>query len=130
VPTARHQLASGSGKADWSVTAIHSADFGAWHSDLNLSATRLGAPEPETSRSQLVWAAALSRSFGERWNGVAELSGTHRGGVDNTSQLLVAASCSVSRRFVVDAGGARSLRNGTPVWSAFTGFTWLAARLF
>jgi hypothetical protein len=130
VPTARHGLASGSGKADWSVTAIHSADFGPWHSDLNLAATRLGAPEAETSRTQLLWAGALSRSLGDRWSVVAELSGTHRGGVDDTRQLLVATSLNVSRRFVVDAGGARSLRNGAPVWSAFTGFTWLAARLF
>ena len=61
---------------------------------------------------------------------VAELSGTHRGGVDDTRQLLVAASYNVSRRFVVDVGALRSLRDGTPVWSAFMGFTWLAARLF
>jgi hypothetical protein len=130
MPTARHGLASGSGKADWSVTAIHSADFGAWHSDLNLAATRLGAPEAETSRSQLLWAGALSRSLGAGWSVVAELSGTDRRGVDDTRQLLVAASYSVSRRFVADAGAARSLRDGAPVWSAFTGFTWLAAHLF
>lgn len=130
LPTARHEVASGSGKPDWSVTAIYSADFGAWHTDLNLAATRLGAPEADSARGQLLWAGALSRSLGERWSVAAELSGTHRGGVEDTRQLLVAASYNVSRRLVLDCGGARSLRDGTPVWSAFTGFPWLAARLF
>ncbi len=30
----------------------------------------------------------------------------------------------------LDAGAARSLRRGDSTWSAFTGLTWLAARLF
>jgi len=130
VPTARHGLASGSGKPDWSVTAIHSADFGAWHSDLNLALTRVGAPEAGTARGEVLWAGALSRSLGEHWSVGAELSGTHRGGVDDARQLLVSASYNVSRRLVIDAGGLRSIRDGTPVWSAFTGLTWLAARVF
>jgi hypothetical protein len=130
VPTARRGLGSGSGKADWTVTAIYSGDRGAWHGDFNLAATRVGAPESDTARTQLLWAASLSRALGERWSVGAELSGTHRSGVDDARQLLVSASYSVSRALVVDAGAARSLRNGAPVWSAFTGFTWLAARVF
>ena len=112
--------------------ATRSSPIAITHDDISpgVAATRLGAPEAETSRTQLLWAGALSRSLGDRWSVVAELSGTHRGGVDDTRQLLVATSLNVSRRFVVDAGGARSLRYGAPVWSAFTGFTWLAARLF
>ena len=131
VPTARRSaLGSGSGKPDWSVTGIYSADFGAWHSDVNVVATRLGGAEPGTSRTEVLVAAGLSRALGDRWGVGAELSGTRRSGVDDTRQLLLAASYNVSRRLVLDVGAARSLRSGTPVWSAFTGFTWLAARVF
>ncbi|HEY2189843.1 MAG TPA: transporter, partial [Caldimonas sp.] len=101
-----------------------------WHSDINVAATRLGGPDAGTSRTQWLFAAALSRALDDRWNVVGELSGTRQGGVEGTRQLLVAASYNVSRRFVVDAGAARSLRAGAPVWSAFTGFTWLATRVF
>ena len=73
---------------------------------------------------------ALSTALDERWGVVGELSGTNQRGADSTRQLLVAASYNVSRRLVVDAGAARSIRSGAPTWSAFTGFTWLAARLF
>jgi hypothetical protein len=130
LPTAHHGAGTGSGKPDWTVAAIHSADFGeVWHSDVNIVATRLGAPETATSRTQWLLAAALSRSLGEHWSAGAELSGTRRSGVDSTSQLLVAASYNVSRRFVLDFGAARSLHEGS-TWSAFTGFTWLATRVF
>jgi hypothetical protein len=131
LPTARHGLGSGSGKTDWELTAIHSADFASvWHSDVNVAATRLGSHDGGTARTQWLFAAALSRALDERWNVVGELSATHQGGVADTRQLLVAASYNVSRRLVVDAGAARSVRTGAPVWSAFTGFTWLAARMF
>jgi hypothetical protein len=132
LPTAAHSgLGSGSGKPDWELNTIYSADFASvWHSDVNLAATRLGGHEEGTERTQWLFAAALSRALDERWNVVGELSGTHQGGVEGTRQLLVAASYNVSRRFVVDAGAARSVRAGAPVWSAFTGFTWLATRLF
>lgn len=131
VPTARHGIGSGSGKADVAINAIYSADFaGAWHTDLNLVTTRLGQTDPGTARTQVLWAAALSRALDERWGVVGELSGTHQRGAPGTSQFLVAASCNVSKRLTFDAGAARSLRSGPPVWSAFTGLTWLAARLF
>ncbi|HEX4234496.1 MAG TPA: transporter [Caldimonas sp.] len=131
LPTAQHGLGSGSGKPDWQLTAIHSADFASvWHSDVNVAATRLGSHEAGTARTQWLFAGALSRALDERWNVVGELSGTEQGGVEGTRQLLVAASYNVSRRLVVDAGAARSVRAGAPVWSAFTGFTWLAAHVF
>jgi hypothetical protein len=129
-PTSRHGLGTGSGKPDWGLNAIYSADFGAWHTDLNAVATRLGASEAESARTQLLGAASLSRSLDDHWGVVGEISGTHRRGADSTSQLLLAASYNVSKRLVLDAGAARSLRAGAPTWSAFTGFTWLAARIF
>lgn len=130
-PTARHGLGTGSGKPDYAVNAIYSADFAeAWHTDLNLVATRLGRADPGASRDQFLWAAALSRSLGERWGVVGEVSGTHESGAASTSQFLLAASFNVSKRLTLDAGAARSLRSGPAVWSAFSGLTWLATRLF
>ncbi|MEO7055205.1 MAG: transporter [Caldimonas sp.] len=130
VPTARHGAGSGSGKPDYGVNAIYSADFGAWHTDLNIVATRLGAVAPDAGRTQWLGAASLSHALDERWGAVAEISATRQRGQADTLQLLTALSYNVSKRLVLDAGAARSLRSGAPVWSAFAGFTWLAARLF
>ena len=129
VPTARSGLGSGSGKADYGINAIYSADFGAWHTDLNATATRLGAVDAGSGRVQWAGAAALTRGF-DAWGVVGEISGSRQSGEDSSRQLLGALSYSVSKRLVIDAGVARSLRSGPPQWSAFTGFTWLAARLF
>jgi len=96
----------------------------------NAAATRLGAHEGAASRTQLLAAASLSRSIDEHWNVVGEVAGTGQHGADATRQLLVAASYNVSKRLVLDAGAARTLHAGAPSWSAFTGMTWLAARLF
>ena len=129
--TARRGLGAGSGRTDLGLNAIYSADFASvWHTDLNLSATRLGNADAGSGRVQWLGAAAVSRSLGEQWGIVGEFSGTHQSGNENTRQLLVAASYNVSKRLVLDAGAARSLRSGAPAWSAFTGFTWLATRLF
>jgi len=130
LPSSRHGLGIGSGKPDWALNAIYSADFGAWHTDLNAAATRLGASDAGAARTLLLGAASLSRSLDAHWGVVGEVSGTARHGAESARQLLVATSYSVSKRLVVDAGAARTLRSGAPSWSAFTGFTWLAARVF
>ena len=130
LPSSRHGLGIGSGKPDWALNAIYSADFGPWHTDVNAAATRIGANDAGTSRTQFLGAASLSRSLGEHWGVIGEVSGTGQHGADATRQLLVAASYNVSKQLVLDAGAARSLRSGAPVWSTFTGLTWLAARVF
>jgi hypothetical protein len=127
-PTARHGL--GSGKADTSLVGIYSADLGAYHTDLNLGLTRVGAVDPGAGRMQTLWAASLSRSFLERWGVVGEFSGTRQRGVDSTSQFLLAASYNVSKALTLDAGFARSLRSGVPDRSLFAGLTLLGPRLF
>ena len=127
-PTARRGL--GNGQAAYGVNGIYSADIGRWHTDINVLATRFGAADAGTSRLQWLGAAALSTALDDHWGVVGELSGTNQRGIDATRQFLVAASYNVSKRLVLDAGAARSLRSGTPVWSAFTGFTWLAGRVF
>jgi hypothetical protein len=130
-PTGRQGSGAGSGKTDYGLNAIYSADFGgSWHTDLNLMSNRIGQIDADTGRMQWLGAAALSKSLDDQLSVIGEVSGTHRHGVVNTSQLLLAASYSVSKRLVIDAGAARSLRAGTPTWSAFTGFTWLAGRVF
>ena len=128
LPTGRRGISSG--KSDYSIGGIYSADVGQYHTDINLVFTRIGTVDPGTNRTQTLWAASLSKSLTERWGVVGELSGTHQGGVDSTRQLLFAASYNVSKSLTLDAGLARSLRSGAPDWSVFTGLTVLGPRLF
>lgn len=128
LPTAHGD--TGVRRAAWTVNGIYSAELGDWHADLNLAGSRLGAPDAGASRLVVLWAAAVSRSLGERWSVVGELSGTRQRGAETATQALVAASYAVSRRLVLDAGAARSLRSEPTAWSAFAGLTWTAARLF
>ena len=126
LPTGRSGI--GSGKSDYSINGIYSADLGDYHTDLNLVATRVGQVDPGASRGQVLWAASLSKSLSDRWGVVGEFSGTRQRGVDGSAQILGAASYNVSKSLVLDAGLARSIRSGE--WSVFTGFTVLAGRLF
>jgi hypothetical protein len=131
LPTAHRGVGAGSGKADYGVNAIYSTDFGSsWHTDLNLQPIRLGQIEPDTGRTLWLAAASLSNAIDDKWTLIGEISGSHRHGVANNSQLLLAASYNVSKQLVLDAGAARNLLRGSPSWSAFTGFTWLAWRVF
>jgi hypothetical protein len=130
-PSGRQGSGQGSGKTDYGLNGIYSTDFGgSWHTDLNLMSNRIGQIDAGTGRTQWLAAASLSNALDDHWTLIGEVSGTYRHGVANSSQLLLAASYNVSKRLVLDAGAARSLRAGTPTWSAFTGFTWLAGRVF
>lgn len=127
-PTAPEGL--GSGKTDYSLNGIYSADLGPYHLDLNLLGTRLGQVDAGQGRSQTTWAAALSRPFSARWGVVGEFSGTRQSGVPDTAQFLLAATCNISRRVVFDAGASRGLNRASPDWSLFTGLTVLLGRVF
>ncbi len=130
----------GSGASDLSLNAIYSADWAdpagggnadGWHTDVNWSVTRIGAPEAGAGRMQSLWAAALSRSLSARWGMVGELSGTRQRGLPGTCQALLAASYSVSKWLVLDAGALRGLCLGNNAGRAvFTGVTVLGPRLF
>ena len=120
----------GSGTSGLSANGIYSADVGPLHADLNVSATRLGSSDTGVSRIQKLWAASLSAPLGSQWGLIGEFSGTAQGGAVSTSQLLVAATCNISRRLVLDAGIAHSLRAGVPDASVFVGLTALGPRLF
>lgn len=118
------------GKTDTDINVIYSADLGDWHTDLNLTAIHLGAPDVGTSHLQTLWAAALSRPLNDALGLVGELSGSHQSGAGSASQLLFAASYGVTKSLVLDAGVARRVSGSTPTWQAVAGFTWVAARLF
>lgn len=128
VPTARSGL--GSGKSDYALNGIYSADLERYHADLNLVLTRFGQTDAGVSRNQLLWAASLSRAITDRWGIVGELSGTRQHGTDTTAQLLAAASYNASRSLTLDAGVSTSIRSGGPDWSLFGGLTVLLGRLF
>jgi hypothetical protein len=120
----------GSGKSDYSLNAIYSADIGAYHTDLNLASTRIGAVGPGVGRMQTLWAASLSKSINERWGLVGEFSGTRQHGEQATGQFLVACSYNLSKSLTLDAGLARSIRSQVQDRSFFTGLTILGSRLF
>ena len=61
---------------------------------------------------------------------VGEFSGTHQGGNASTTQALVAASYSVSKRVTLDIGVSKGLNAASGSWSMFSGVTFLAAHLF
>jgi hypothetical protein len=128
LPTGHSGIASGNVDSD--INAIYSADFGDWHLDLNLGGIYLVAPDAGTSHLQTLWAAALSRPLTDALGLVGELSGTQQGGAGSASQFLFAASYSVTKSLVLDAGIARRINGGAPTWQAVAGFTWVAARLF
>ena len=122
-PTAKHGLGFGSGKPDYTINAIYSADFGDWHTDVNLLNTRLGAINPGEGRWQTLGAAALSRRIDDRWGAVGEISGTHRRGAPGTAQILGAITYAMFRYAVIDFGAAHGLNRATPTWQAFAGIT-------
>ena len=129
LPTARAGL--GSGSADVGLNGIYSSDFAPnWHTDINLSATRLGGLDQGASRWQSGWATALSRNLTEKWGLVGELSGTHQRGSGRTTQALAAASYSVSAGLSLDLGVSKGLSTASGGWSVFSGVTFLGIHLF
>jgi hypothetical protein len=128
LPTANDTL--GSGKADYTLNTIFSKDLGAVHMDANLNATWLGANDPGTSRTQVGLSASFSTALSERWGITGELSGTHRGGVANTAQLLGALTYSPSKRLTFDLGFARAFQPTPGTTSFFAGVVFPVAKFF
>ena len=95
-------------------------DLGRWHWDANLNATWLGANDPGTARTQVGMSASFSTALSEQWGITGELSGTHRGGVANTAQVLGALTYSPSKRLTFDIGFTRAFQP-TPGITSFFG---------
>ena len=82
----------------------------------------MGATDESVARTQMSWAASISHSLAERWNGAIEFSGTRQRGTSSASQALFALAFSVSKRVVIDAGTARGL-NGSKPGTYFAGIS-------
>ncbi|MDB5757707.1 MAG: hypothetical protein JWM30_996 [Burkholderia sp.] len=128
IPTAKSAL--GSGKADYTLNGIYSQDIRRLHVDINLNATRIGAPEEGSGRTETGLAAAASLSLSRNWTATAEWSGTRRSGTQSTAQLLAAVAYSPGQRYSIDAGLVKGLNGASPDWSFFTGFVIPIARLW
>jgi len=126
-PTAADGL--GVGKPVWLINGIYSADIGRLHLDLNLADAHLGERTLDTSAWQTTWAAAISAPLGPNWGAAFELSGTYQRGVATRSQALFALNYNLSRRCVLDAGGAYGLANAAHDRSVFAGATVLLGQL-
>lgn len=127
LPTAKTGL--GSGKTDYLVNGIYSTEVAGNSIDLNLNLTRVGSIEPSEGRTQLGYAATVSRPLNDQWGIAAEISGTSRRGIAPTDQFLLATSYAVSRKVVWDAGIAFGLSQASPNWSIFAGVSILLEKL-
>ncbi len=126
-PTAGHDL--GVGTPAWVVNGIFSTDLGAWHLDLNAGGQYFTSHPAGASAWQSAWAAAVSTAIADKWGAAFELSGTHQRGTATQSQALLAFTCNVSNRLVLDAGGAYGLAHEAHDRSVFAGATVLIGRL-
>ena len=127
-PTAKSRI--GIGHAQTTVNGIFSSDFApAWHTDLNVNETYMGASGPG-SAWQTGWAAAVSRNLSDAWGAVGEFSGTHQAGTASQAQFLAAASFNESNAAVFDFGAAHGLNNASPRWQVFAGVTLRLGKIF
>lgn len=128
LPTAKDAI--GSGKTDYSLNTIYSRDLGAVHMDANANVTRLGLREADSGLVQTGLSASFSTPVAERWGATAELSGTHRQGVANGAQVLLAAAYSPTKRMTFDFGMAHGIGPSSSAWSLFTGMVLPVAKLW
>ena len=128
LPTAKKPL--GSGKTDYTLNGILSQDIGKVHMDVNVGATRLGAPDADTGRLQTTLSSAFSLPLSSDWTGMAELSGVRHIGAPTTGKLLAAISYSPGKRYAVDIGLARGLNSASQDYSLFTGLVIPVAKLW
>jgi len=128
LPTANDSI--GSGRADYTLNTIFSRDIGPVHMDANLNSTRLGAFDDGTGRTQFGASASFSGALSDHWGLTGELSGTHRSGTPNSSQLLAAVTYSPSKRLTFDVGIARAVRPTPATTQVFAGVVFPLAKLW
>lgn len=128
LPTANDNI--GSGRADYTLNTIYSRDIGAVHMDANLNATRLGVFDDGTGRTQLGASASFSGALSDHWGLTGEISGTHRSGATNGTQLLTAITYSPNKRLTFDFGVARAFRPTPATTQVFAGVVFPLAKLW
>ena len=128
LPTANDSV--GSGRADYTLNTIFSRDIGPVHMDANLNATRLGVFDDGTGRTQFGASASFSGALSDHWGLTGELSGTHRSGTSNSTQLLTAITYSPSKRLTFDFGVARAVRPTPATTQVFAGVVFPLAKLW
>jgi len=126
-PTAKNGL--GSGKTDYTVTGILSADLGKAQLDLNLGVTRLGLIDANQGRNTYSWAASLSRPLTEQWTAATEVSGVIQRGTRSSGQFLAALGYAWNKRVVFDGGFALGMGSTAADWSLFAGVTILLEKV-
>ena len=120
----------GSGRTDYTLNTIFSRDLGPVHMDTNLNATRLGAIDPGSARTQIGASASFSAPLSERWGVTAELSGNRRSGAASNTQLLAALTYSPSKRLTFDVGMARATHPTPATTQLFAGVVFPITKLW
>jgi hypothetical protein len=120
----------GSGRADYTLNTIFSRDIGPVHMDANLNATRLGVFDDGTGRTQIGASASFSGALSDHWGLTGEVSGTHRSGTANGTQVLTALTYSPSKRLTFDFGVARAFRPTPATTQVFAGVVFPLAKLW
>ncbi|MDE2095578.1 MAG: transporter [Burkholderiales bacterium] len=128
VATANDRI--GSGRTDTTINTIYSRDLGPVHMDANLNATRLGAVDPGSARTQLGASASFSTALAGPWALTGELAGTRRRGADSGFQVLTALTYSPSKFLTFDVGLTRAVRPQPAATSLFAGVVFPIARLW
>ena len=128
LPTANDSI--GSGRADYTLNTIFSRDLGPVHMDANVNATRLGVFDEGTGRTQFGASASFSGALSDHWGLTGEVSGTHRAGAANGTQLLTALTYSPSKRLTFDFGVARAVRPTPATTQVFAGVVFPLTKLW
>ena len=127
VPVASHDL--GSKRSDVTLNLIASNDFAGFHTDINVSATRLGdAQKSGVSAHATGWSAGISHPLTEKLGAGIEVSGTHQRGTGTSNQWLAFVSYALSKKLVVDLYAASERAAGVHTIKAGFGFTYLFAQ--
>jgi hypothetical protein len=120
----------GSGKTDWTLMGIASANFGDIHVDANVGAVRVGAVDPGQGRVATNWSMAGSYPLDDRYTTAVEASGSAQRGTGAATNALAALSYNVSRALVVDVAASAGLSRHAPDWQLATGLTVQLGRWF
>jgi hypothetical protein len=123
LPTASHDL--GTGQTDYTLNGIASTEVLQCAVDINVGYTRLGRPDPGTSRDVVSWAVAASHDVAAKWGFAGELSGINQSGAHGTAQFLSALSFSATPTLVFDGGALLGLNRDSTRYGVFTGVTML-----